>query len=203
MRRLTYGWSPAGPALTIQLTGPLVIGYQFNWALYGVLCVQMYIYSQAGMPDSRVTKGIILWIFTLETLQTITATHDSFHELALSWGNFESLTELYLTWFTLPVLTGVISATIQCFYAWRIYVLSTSRILTLVIVLIALMQGAAAMAEGIQLLITQNVQGTQEDTFKTTAVWLGGTAFCDILISFCMVLLLSRNRRAGSRRQRQ
>ncbi|KAG1905152.1 uncharacterized protein F5891DRAFT_976694 [Suillus fuscotomentosus] len=36
----------------IQLTGPLVLGYQFNWGLYGVLATQLFIVMSdlAGKP---------------------------------------------------------------------------------------------------------------------------------------------------------
>ena len=72
------------------------------------------------------------------------------------------------------------------------------------------MQGSAAVAEGLQILISQDVPGTQVDTYKTTIVrtdtinpvyhgadsihlfqvWLGGTAGCDVIICCCMVWLV-------------
>lgn len=179
---------------TIQLTGPLVLGYQFNWGLYGVLATQLYTYHQAGFRDSRLIKFIVYGVFVVETLQLIMATHDSFHTLALGWGSFSDLLEVWFTWFDLPFLTGLTSATIQCFYAWRLFVLSKSYVLAITIAAIALVQGAAAMAEGLQIFISQNVPGTQTDTFKTTAVWLGGTALCDIIICCAMFYFLSKSR---------
>ncbi|KAG2049335.1 hypothetical protein BDR06DRAFT_999276 [Suillus hirtellus] len=194
----------------IQLTGPLVLGYQFNWGLYGVLATQLYTYHQAGFQDNRLIKSIVHGLFVLETLQLIMATHDSFHTLALGWGNDGDLLNVWLSWFDLPVLTGITSATIQCFYAWRLYILSKSLVLVITIAAIALVQGSAAMAEGIQIFISQNVPGTQDDTFKTTAVcvltmlggyiltrpqvWLGGTALCDIIICCAMFYFLSKSR---------
>jgi hypothetical protein len=179
---------------TIQLTGPLVLGYQFNWGLYGVLATQLYTYHQAGFRDNRLIKSIVYGLFVVETLQLVMATHDSFHTLALGWGNLSDLLGVWFTWFDLPFLTGLTSATIQCFYAWRLYVLSKSYVLAITIAAIALVQGAAAMAEGLQIFISQNVPGTQEDTFKTTAVWLGGTALCDIIICCGMFYFLSKSR---------
>ncbi|KAG2141124.1 uncharacterized protein EDB93DRAFT_637382 [Suillus bovinus] len=173
-------------------TGPLVLGYQFNWGLYGVLTTQLYTYHQAGFRDNRLIKSIVYGLFIIETLQLIMATHDSFHTLALGWGNDTDLLDVWFSWFDLPFLTGITSATIQCFYAWRLYILSKSYVLAITIV--ALVQGSAAMAEGLQIFISQNVPGTQVDTFKTTAVWLGGTAFCDIIICCGMFYFLSKSR---------
>ncbi|KAG1905156.1 uncharacterized protein F5891DRAFT_944525, partial [Suillus fuscotomentosus] len=153
-------------------------------------------YHQAGFQDNRLIKPIVYGLFVLETLQLIMATHDSFHTLALGWGNDGDLLDVWLSWFDLPVLTGITSATIQCFYAWRLYILSKSLVLAITIAAIALVQGSAAMAEGIQIFISQNVPGTQDDTFKTTAVcvWLGGTALCDIIICCAMFYFLSKSR---------
>lgn len=175
-------------------TGPLVLGYQFNWGLYGVLATQLYTYHQAGFRDTRLIKFIVYGLFVVETLQLVMATRDSFHTLALGWGNVPDLLNVWFSWFDLPFLTGLTSATIQCFYAWRLYILSKSYVLAITITAIALVQGSAAMAEGIQIFISQNVPGTQEDTFKTTAVWLGGTALCDIIICCAMFYSLSKSR---------
>ncbi|KAG2341896.1 hypothetical protein BDR05DRAFT_935901 [Suillus weaverae] len=179
---------------TIQLTGPLILGYQFNWGLYGVLATQLYTYHQAGFRDNRLIKFVAYGLFVIETLQLVMATSDSFHTLALGWGNILDLSNVWFSWFDLPFLTGLTSATIQCFYAWRLYILSKSHVLTITIAAIAVVQGSAAMAEGIQIFISQNVPGTQEDTFKTTAVWLGGTALCDIIICCAMFYFLSNSR---------
>jgi len=166
----------------------------FNWALYGTLAVQVYIYSQADFRDSWTVRIIVYGLFTLETIQTILLAHDSFHELVLSWGNYDGLVALYYTWLDLPIFTGVISAIIQCFYAWRIYVLGRSKLLSLVIILLALTQCGGALGEGILAYLLSNVPGTQDNTFKTTTVWLGGTALCDIIIATSMVYLLSKSR---------
>ncbi|KAG1837489.1 hypothetical protein F4604DRAFT_2000616, partial [Suillus subluteus] len=173
-----------------------VLGYQFNWGLYGVLATQLYTYHQARFQDTRLIKSIVYGLFVIETLQLVMATHDSFHTLALGWGNILDLSNVWFSWFDLPFLTGLTSATIQCFYAWRLYILSKSYVLAITISAIALVQGSAAMAEGIQIYISQNVPGTQEDTFKTTAVcvWLGGTALCDIIICCAMFYFLSKSR---------
>ncbi|OBZ78237.1 hypothetical protein A0H81_02450 [Grifola frondosa] len=183
------------PPLVYQLTGPLVLGYQFNWALFGVLSVQVYIYNQAGVPDGKFTKGIVYGIFILETLQTILATHDSFHQLALSWGNLEKLTGLYLAWLTLPVLTGITSAIIQCFYAWRIYILSSSKILTGRHHDDRAHAGLRCNRGGVAGPDFSGCPGHASGYLQDDGGVAWGTASCDVIISFSMVWLLSRSRR--------
>ena len=85
----------------------------------------------------------------LETVQTILLTRDGYRQLVLGWGNQVYLEELGLLWLDLPVFIGISeqqnstsnhrncwcktvisgSCSIQCFYAWRLYILSRSKVL--------------------------------------------------------------------------
>ena len=111
-----------------KLVEVLIIGYQLNWCLYGVLSVQVCesfslsrshstdrwsivnfldIYSQTSARDSWKLKALVYGLFLVETAQIILASHDSFHQLALSWGVPSGLTQVYASWLTLQVLTGI------------------------------------------------------------------------------------------------
>ncbi|EMD36402.1 hypothetical protein CERSUDRAFT_115404 [Gelatoporia subvermispora B] len=180
---------------TYQLTGPLVLGYQFNWALYGVLGMQVYIYAYAKVPEARRwTRLIVYGVFLLETLQIVMTTHDAFHELALSWGDCEGLVALYWSWFDQPILAGLTTGIIQCSYAYRIYIFSRSKLLVTTIAAASLMQMSAATAEGILVLDLPNVADTEAATYKATAVRVAGTVFSDLLITGSMLYLLFRAR---------
>ncbi|OCH93205.1 hypothetical protein OBBRIDRAFT_790520 [Obba rivulosa] len=181
---------------TYQLTGPLVLGYQFNWALYGVLGMQVYIYNYAKVPEARQwTQLIVYGVFLLETLQIVMTTHDAFHELALSWGNCTGLVSLYWTWFDQPILAGITTGIIQCSYAYRIYIFSRSKALAGIISLTSVMQMSAATVEGILVLNLPDVADTEAATYKATAVRVAGTVFSDLLITGSMIYLLFRARR--------
>ncbi|OCH93204.1 hypothetical protein OBBRIDRAFT_885715 [Obba rivulosa] len=178
-----------------QFTGPLVLGYQFNWALYGVLGMQLFIYTNAKVPEARVWTKVVVWtVFLLETAQIVMTTHDAFHELALSWGDCAGLTALYWAWMDQPMFSGITTAIIQCAYAYRVWLLSHSWLLAVLIIATSLTQMSASLAEGILVLNLPSVADTQVDTYKSTAVRLGGTFFCDILIAFSMMILLYRVR---------
>ncbi|OCH83825.1 hypothetical protein OBBRIDRAFT_711595, partial [Obba rivulosa] len=170
------------------------LGYQFNWALYGILSVQIYIYYQARMLDNYLTKSVVYGIYLVETVQTILATHDAWHEFAIDGGSCAGLLALNLNWLSIPIITGFTSATIQCYYAWRIRILSRSNIVAAFIAALAVMQGSAAIAEGITAVTQQDVAKLQAETLKITTVWLGGTAACDVIIASIMVYSLARGR---------
>lgn len=112
------------------------------------------IYYQAGFSDNKPLRALVYFVFIFETVQTILLTHDTFHELAINFGDYEGLLNPYYIWFDLPVqsairvcyspfcasfLTSVttVSSITQCFYAWRILVLSKSHIIAASIVLVS------------------------------------------------------------------
>ncbi|KAF8258628.1 hypothetical protein EI94DRAFT_1117393 [Lactarius quietus] len=42
----------------------------FNWTLYGILCIQIYMYS-CNFPNDRLSlKFLVYFVFLLETVQT-------------------------------------------------------------------------------------------------------------------------------------
>ncbi|EMD36303.1 hypothetical protein CERSUDRAFT_84375, partial [Gelatoporia subvermispora B] len=178
----------------VQLAGPLLIGIQFNWGLYGALLMQIYIYHQSGVPDNIATRVITYGLFVVETAQTILSTHDVWHELALSWGDCTGLIGLNLNWISVPIFTAFTSSIIQCYYAWRISILSRSRIFPTVVIILALLQFSSGVAEGISVLVLGSVPDTQAKTFKVQVIWTGSTALCDALIASLMVYYLSRGR---------
>jgi len=56
-----------------------------------------------------------------------------------AWGKPDQLLEYHLEWFDVPILAGTIASTVQIFFAWRVYILSQSRILAGVIILVGLL----------------------------------------------------------------
>ncbi|KAF5358718.1 hypothetical protein D9757_013030 [Collybiopsis confluens] len=125
-------------------------------------------------------------------------TSTEFSLLASGWGNYAALGYLGTGWFDLPVMSGVSSAVIQCFYARRLHALSKSGQLFGLIVVLALTQCAGALALGI--IIDTSIHSPAELRSSKHAniasiVWLIGSATCDLVISMSTLYLLSRARR--------
>lgn len=66
----------------------------------------------------------------LESVQTILATIDGFYWFATGFGNMITLNNPYISAFDSPFLDSVISLVVQFFFAYRIWVLTKSYILT-------------------------------------------------------------------------
>ncbi|EEB92587.1 hypothetical protein MPER_08881, partial [Moniliophthora perniciosa FA553] len=116
---------PSGiPADIVQLTGPIFLGNIFNWALFGTLSVQT-----SFRNDRQIRKAIVATTYVLELLQTVLATKDAFEYFGFGFGNMEALDQVGLIWFSIPVMTGIV----QLFFAWRIWVISSSIYIPVVI----------------------------------------------------------------------
>jgi hypothetical protein len=55
-------------------------------------------------------------------------TSDAFVWFVYGWGNLDSIPELNVNWFDVPIITGMVSMTVQCFFAWRIWKLGQSKL---------------------------------------------------------------------------
>ncbi|THH32639.1 hypothetical protein EUX98_g1548 [Antrodiella citrinella] len=133
---------------------PQLLAHLFNWGLFGVLSVQVYLYYVAFPHDPRGLKSVVAAIFLLELTQTILLTHDAFRVYASGWGNTADLDSMGLYWFSIPVLGGLISALTQLFYAWRIHMLSGSYWAAGVISVVAVAQGVNEIYDGVLCLKT-------------------------------------------------
>jgi hypothetical protein len=139
-------------------------------------------------------KCLVGGIVILEILQNCLAARDAFRNFGTGWGNMYELDAVGWLWFSVPVLSSIITITTQFFYAWRIYVLSKYPYLPIIVMLLSLAQGGAGIYSGAIAHIIGYFSGLQAKTFRTTAVWLGGTALCDVVIATSMIYYLNRSK---------
>ncbi|KAF9008193.1 hypothetical protein BDZ89DRAFT_1144247 [Hymenopellis radicata] len=159
----------------IQLSGPHILAYFFNWGLYGVLTVQVYLYYTAFPNDRWGSKALVYLVYVLELLQTII------------------LTRMRLTWFGVPVLTAIASGLVQSFFGWRIYMLSNSKVAAVVVWALALVQCGAGTAQGIWASSLKTSELPQV-TRPTLITWLLTAAVNDVIIAVLLTIYLSRRK---------
>ncbi|KAF8326565.1 uncharacterized protein EI90DRAFT_3069705 [Cantharellus anzutake] len=174
------------------LAGPLLLGYLFNWGLFGVLCMQVYVYYVSFPKDSRWIKILVYTLFFIDTLQTALTTHNAWHFLAKGWGDPEALIKPGWSWIAVPLISGIVSCTVQMFFSWRIWKLSERWLVSLFISAIAVMQGVCAAICGVWFSIINDVTKISSLTTPAT-IWLAGSAACDVLIAGFMVYLLRKS----------
>ena len=64
-------------------------------------------YTQGNYKDHIFIRYIGYWMYIFEALQTVLLTHDTFHQLAYSFGNFEGLIAAYLVGFELVIQSAL------------------------------------------------------------------------------------------------
>ncbi|KAF8881855.1 hypothetical protein CPB85DRAFT_417358 [Mucidula mucida] len=166
------------PTNVTELTGPLLLGHLFNWGLFGILCVQAYIYYLA-FPNDRLwpTKALTIFVFILELAQTVVNTRDAFRHFGFGWGDSLELDLIV-------------------FYAWRIWILTGRFWIPGAILLFSLTQCVAGMYAGDCANRVQYFSVLQSDhtTHVVISLWLAGTALCDTVIAVAMSWTLLRAR---------
>ncbi|KAH9071141.1 hypothetical protein EDB83DRAFT_2221234, partial [Lactarius deliciosus] len=104
-----------------------LLGALWNWSLYGVLVVQLYVYSYNFPGDRTLLKLLVYSVFLIETLQTALTGADLYYWLVSGFGNVERLTFPHLSGFDVPIIEAIVSLVVQFFFAYRIWVLSGRR----------------------------------------------------------------------------
>ncbi|KAH9001846.1 hypothetical protein EDB86DRAFT_3074616 [Lactarius hatsudake] len=120
---------PPGPPPVLpniaEITAPLLLGSVWNWTLYGVLITQFYVYTYNFPNDDKRLKFLAYGIFLLETVQSGLALADLYYWFASGFGDIRHLASPHLSVWDGPLLGGVVSLTVQFFFVYRIWVLSS------------------------------------------------------------------------------
>ncbi|KLO12195.1 hypothetical protein SCHPADRAFT_941385 [Schizopora paradoxa] len=180
------------PPSIATLSGPWLIGCLFNWGLFGVLSLQVYIYHLAFPNDTRISKCLVYGVYLIETAQTVMLTHDAFNIYATHFGDFAVLNSAQLEWLGIPIFSGIVSCAVQMFYGYRVKMLSGSNVLAFVIVVIAVLQCTAAIIQGAQAFVISQISHLASKAFVSETIWLAGSAACDLIIAVSMTFILIR-----------
>ncbi|XP_006459764.1 hypothetical protein AGABI2DRAFT_177577, partial [Agaricus bisporus var. bisporus H97] len=187
--------SDSDTALIVTSRQTQLAGYCLNILLYGILTVQ------ASFPnDKNVTKAIVAFVYCIDTVQTVFAFHDFYKLLCISnnCGSNQYEAGYRFIWLTVP-LTGTLVATVaQLFYARRIYILSRKKVVTGLVVILALVQlsfGLIATEE-----IYYSIPGRDPVLVSVSTMGWGAAGItCDLVITVYMFWFLTIQMRESSR----
>ncbi|TCD61565.1 hypothetical protein EIP91_008256, partial [Steccherinum ochraceum] len=180
------------PDLSLQL-GPLFLLQSGGCLLFGFMAVQTYIYFLAFRKDNRYAKGLVCLVFILELVQVILTTRDGWQIFASGWGDYQNADDVRLTWFSIPIMSGIIGCVVQLFYGWRVYALSNNFYVATAIALSALLQMGFSIGVGVETLRVKHLSlVTGSEAFLYKMLWFSFTAFCDLVIAITMSYYLYR-----------
>ncbi len=94
-------------------------------------------------------RSVVYGILAFEWVQTGLVTANAFQVFVYNFGDVPNLLKFHNSWFSVPIMCGVVSVAVQFFYARRIFVLSGSVALAAVICLVRNqpLQGAMSGAD--------------------------------------------------------
>ncbi|KAF9479627.1 hypothetical protein BDN70DRAFT_993341 [Pholiota conissans] len=183
-----------------SLLRPLLVAHLLNWLLLGVLSVQVYIYHISFPKDTKKTKTLVYFIYLVEFVQNAFIGETAIHLFADHFGDLHELNQIGSIWITATLMSALPAFISQAFYAYRVRVLSHSKTLPLVILLLSVTQGAAGLAVtvlGFNAKIISDLF-TKEIVLITT-IANASSALCDIIIAATLTYYLSGSR-SGFRR---
>ncbi|KAK0459327.1 uncharacterized protein EV420DRAFT_1333741, partial [Desarmillaria tabescens] len=199
----TCGWfffsclSHSIPHTTIQLVACLL-----HWGLFGTLSVQLYLYYLAFPNDRNFTKYLVYGIYIFEFTQMILVTHDAFAAFGYGFGDIVALTDMHFDWLTVPIMSGTVACVVQVFYAYRIFILSKSRIVPIFVICVSLTSSVGAIITGVYCFQAGSLINLSSSKVSiAVGIWCGASALCDIIIAVCMTYYLMRSK-TGFRRTR-
>lgn len=176
---------------SLALFGPLLIGAFLNTILYGVCVVQCYTYYQKYKRDARPIRYLVLYLFIMETCNTAFNIALVFDPLVLNFGNPQSFVTAPKFLFLDAISTVSISTPVQFFAAWRIYVVSESIIMPLIIGFFGTCSFIGGCALSIAVSILRDLAGFKR--FQGAAItWLSASAAADLLITASLCWSLYR-----------
>ncbi|KAF5324262.1 hypothetical protein D9619_011239 [Psilocybe cf. subviscida] len=196
----------AMPSMSVA-AGPLFLGPAFNCALFGVLSVQVVLYSLAGTQDRLLLRSIVYAVFVLEGLQSILMIRDIFHVFVIGGmveKDTQRLMDVNTLWLSVPVLSGLVTFICQGLFAYRIWVLSMGRRLlkmaffAICVSCLVEFVSALVLAVALKNVGTFDIADISERFYFITGVWYCSSTFGDVIISTCMIYL-SINTRDMSR----
>ncbi|EMD36416.1 hypothetical protein CERSUDRAFT_84570 [Gelatoporia subvermispora B] len=174
--------------------GAYQLGVVIGSILYGVTCVQVYLYYYNSERDSKALKSTIFILWVLDTLHQIFSTIAVYVYAVVNFGDEEALA--IPTWSLMASIPpfAVLEIIVKVIFILRIYSISGRKwYLVVPIMVFSLIEFIDVMMFCIRGLIIDSFQGFTK--LATTAyIGLGSTALADILIAVIQVVVLWRMR---------
>ncbi|KAJ7588161.1 hypothetical protein C8J56DRAFT_1164769 [Mycena floridula] len=171
-----------------EIYGPVLVGVLFSTLLYGVNIVQMFTYHEkSSKRDSVWTRGLVLCLFLCITLKTVFNMVAVYQSLVQQFGDLHPQLPFYLR--SDPVMTGIISTPVQLLMAWRIMVVTETRLWTCIIVAVAMLAFGASIWTTIEVSFKPGFLQFAE--FRAAPItWLVSSAVTDLIITGILVYSL-------------
>ncbi|KAJ7501201.1 hypothetical protein B0H11DRAFT_756159 [Mycena galericulata] len=173
------------------LYGPMLVGVCFNMILYGVLVTQMLTYHQSRKRDTLWLRILVTFLFCVETANTVLDMAMMYQPLILEYGQQPVFFPTVLV--AQPLSVVLVSMPIQIFFAWRIYQLTTSLWIFLLVSVLALANFAGGLWTSIRIYVLKHV-ASKVLLHNSALLWLLSACAADVIITLSLVITLKRKK---------
>ncbi|KAK0195051.1 hypothetical protein F5146DRAFT_1024009 [Armillaria mellea] len=175
-----------------QFSGVEVLAILFTMALWGISCLQIFLYFFSGQKDSCHIRLLVMWLWSMDTVHQgllISGVYKAIRDNATASTDHISLEYLIQILFTILVTTPA-----QGFFAYRIWMFSNKSNLVMTFlaptILFQLIDGIIFMV--INLPATDKLQFTTSTSKGIAIAYFIDGAVVDLFIAITMCLFLWR-----------
>ncbi|ESK90569.1 hypothetical protein Moror_4274 [Moniliophthora roreri MCA 2997] len=183
---------PPGPE---DVFGPMLIGLLLDAILLGALAVQVIQYFYRYRRDRWWFKLLVAYLFLVDIVNTACDFGTVWEPLILKFGSRQAVGQAPHLLPADPVTTTLISTPVQLFMAWRLRIITKSKIIPVVIVLFSFcsLGGGAWLSYNIFHDTIDEIRSSM--TQKASSTWLISSAVTDVLITIAIVYIMVTRRK--------
>ncbi|KIM81812.1 hypothetical protein PILCRDRAFT_491229 [Piloderma croceum F 1598] len=179
-----------------KFLGASLIGIIISAVIYGITCMQTYLYYTKYKRNDRWTmKLVVALLWVLDSLHLVLIAIMIYYYTISNWGDVIVLIRTTWSLEVEIVIAPAVAMIVQCFFAIRIWRYSKNWVLAAIIVILSAVQlgfGIAFMVHGFQNPIFA-FKGSKTNSFLT-GTGLAADIACDFVITVSMCYYLRKNR---------
>ncbi|KAF8735584.1 hypothetical protein AX14_001835 [Amanita brunnescens Koide BX004] len=173
--------------------GPMLIGTYMNMILYGILIVQALFYFQTYKKDAPWIRYLVLYLFLVETINTGCDIAMMYQPLIMEYGQPDAVKFFPTMFASEPVVIVAVSTPIQLFFAWRIWALTKSIWIPIIVSLFALVSFAGGIWTAAKIVIIR-LFALKPELHEPALVWFLASCISDVCITAVLVFSLSKRK---------
>ncbi|KAK0202914.1 hypothetical protein DFS33DRAFT_1385283 [Desarmillaria ectypa] len=176
--------------------GPMLVGHMINVLLMGVVLVQVYIYMVTYQKRDKLwLKALVLFLLAVNLTNTVTQFIYMYDALIVHFMDPTYLVKVTPVFAISATLTGVISGSVQLFFAWRVKILTSNIWLVAIVCVTALAGTIGSIGSTIEAIKIGTFLRFQ-DIKDWVILWLVATCAADVLIT---IILFRKSHKTGFR----
>ncbi|KZV70188.1 hypothetical protein PENSPDRAFT_453728 [Peniophora sp. CONT] len=167
--------------------GALFIGVMLSTAIYGVTCLQYYLYfAHYSSHDGLYVKALIVTLLVLDTAHATLLGVCYYYYSVTHFGDYDALERPHWSLLVQVGVGTVLSLLVQCFYAYRIHRIGNAILVPLVIV--ALSWGQEIAGGVLYMLHAFKVDWIPLTASTTSTAFTTSGLVCDVACDICIAV---------------